>query len=379
MSIDFSVTNQQAAMFNATAQSTVSAAATGVLLGHAAAQVATPQSILADAAEELSFAVDTTDEFELEERKERDKIQKGQDDRVRLYEELMHQAGKTDEMNQLKQSLKAEGNRQNIANSAQRYFSDDTDAYVALMAVLQEFEQDDSIPEDTIKGIKDVLKGMEEEKGASIRAGMQGALSAAGFEDVAPADELRDLYRQSVCEFSSVNDAFAFIHEKYGDTGFPRAMDYLFSSLSADLASDVPSMEKTHLESVHGTLSQVRLLQSAHTDCERLLERWENVHDVKGVRDGSLKPMDLLGDIVALRNERFLSARNIESIVQKAKAPDLEREVLFLQDLLAMTRSFPTALFDGAEGRMKVLEAVQEAVDNVIAREDEYYANLENE
>ena len=41
-----------------------------------------------------------------------------------------------------------------------------------------------------------------------------------------------------------------------------------------------------------------------------------------------------------------------------------------------MTRNLPVRLFDGEQGRMKVLDAVQEAVDNAIQREDEYLANL---
>ena len=36
--------------------------------------------------------------------------------------------------------------------------------------------------------------------------------------------------------------------------------------------------------------------------------------------------------------------------------------------------STPTLLFDGEQGRMKMLDAVQEAVDNAIQREDEYLA-----
>ena len=46
----------------------------GSFMGNEVVQVPSPESLLADAAEELSFSADTTDEFELEERRERDKI-----------------------------------------------------------------------------------------------------------------------------------------------------------------------------------------------------------------------------------------------------------------------------------------------------------------
>lgn len=76
-------------------------------------------------------------------------------------------------------------------------------------------------------------------------------------------------------------------------------------------------------------------------------------------------------------------AKNISSgpcrsiaLISKAKAPDIEREVLFLQELLNMTRNLPVQLFDGEQGRMKVIDAVQESVDAAIRREDEYLASL---
>lgn len=203
-------------------------------------------------------------------------------------------------------------------------------------------------------------------------SGIQGALAAAGYPELDSADGLRDLYRQTVCDFTDVNAAFAHIHEKYGDVGFGKAMDFLFNALGNDLATDVPSMETTHLESVHATLEQVRLLQSTHVQCERLLQRWQDVH---GVQCG-LAPMELLGDLVDLRKEHFLGAMQIDRIASKAKAPDIEREVLFLQELLNMARNLPVQLFDGEQGRMKVIDAVQESVDAAIRREDEYLASL---
>ena len=132
-----------------------------------------------------------------------------------------------------------------------------------------------------IEDIRQGLAELEAEHGPQIRSGIQGALAAAGYPELDSADGLRDLYRQTVCDFTDVNAAFTHIHEKYGDVGFGKAMDFLFNALGNDLATDVPSMETTHLESVHATLEQVRLLQSTHVQCERLLQRWQDVHGVQ--------------------------------------------------------------------------------------------------
>lgn len=342
-------------------------------MGNAAARVEDPMSLLADAAEELTFAADTTDEFELEDRKERERAEESLAERVKLYQDLMHEAGKARDVDRLKDSLRAREGREKAAREALSRFPDPSDAYAALSDALESLSDDPSVDPAVLEDIRQGLAELEAEHGPQIRSGIQGALAAAGYADLDGTDNLRDLYRQTVCDFKDVNAAFAHIHEKYGDVGFDKAMDFLFNALSNDLATDVPSMETTHLENVHANLEQIRLLQSTHVQCERLLQRWESVH---GVTNAALTPMELLGDMVGLRNENFLGAMHIDRIAAKAKAPDIERQVLFLQELLSMTRNLPIQLFDGEQGRMKVLDAVQESVDNAIQREDEYLANL---
>lgn len=105
--------------------------------------------------------------------------------------------------------------------------------------------------------------------------------------------------------------------------------------------------------------------------CARLLERWSSVH---GIRHCPLDDMALLGKVLDLRKERYISGSRISRLAEEAGAPDIERKVLFLQELLNTTRSFAPSLFDGNEGRMKVLDAVQDAVDAAIAEEDAWLA-----
>jgi len=372
---DFAIHGQQVQTAQQMAQNVQSSASSmGVIAGRATSSVQSPESLLADAAEELSFAADKTEEFEIDERKQRDKVDSAIADRVRMYKELMHQAGKLDKMNALKQSLKAKADRDNIASSVKRYFSDPSDAYTALSIALEELEKEEG-NEAVCKSIRQAMADMDAEQGHAIRAGIYGALAAEGYTDLADVDTLKDTYRQTVCEFGSVNDVFKYVNEKYGTDGFDKAMNFLFHALSSDLGSDVPSMEKTHLESVHGNLAQVRLLQSAYIRCTELMARWENIH---GIKNDSFTAMDLLGDIVALRNERFLGSFQIDEIVKKASPPDIEHEVLFLQDMLGAVRSFPVRLFDDEQGYSKVFNAVQEAVDHAIEREDEFLASQEN-
>lgn len=351
-----------------------SSSVTGSFMGNAVVQQTSPESLLADAAEELSFSADTTDDFELEERRERDKIKKSEEERVRLYQELMHEAGKSEQLNQMRDSLRSRADSRRALDKVREYFPDPSDAWAALRQMQDEL-RGEGADEQLRRDVDAALAKLEEQEGPAIRAGIQGALAAAGYRELGGSDEMRDFYRRTVCDFTSVNEVFSHILEKYGGD-FEKAMDFLFSALSADMAADTPSMGLRHLESVHASLGKVRLTQSAYRLCETMMDRWEKVHGVHQDKNG-LTALGLLGEIVNLRDKRFVGASQIDGILAKAGAPDIEREVLFLQELLSTARKFPTALFDDEQGRMKILDAVQEAVDKAVEREDEYLATQE--
>ena len=86
MAFDFSVQNNQ---FSTMAAQNTGAAgganSIGSLLGQQVQLISSPLSLLADAAEEMTFAVDTTKEFELEERKDREKTDEATKKRVQLF------------------------------------------------------------------------------------------------------------------------------------------------------------------------------------------------------------------------------------------------------------------------------------------------------
>lgn len=345
--------------------------ADGVFMGHAVRVENSAEDLLADAAEELAFSADKTDEFELKERREKGRSASLMAEKVRLYQELMHKAGKTQNLTFLRSRINVEPWKSSILQKAKEFFPDPSDAWAALSELHDELAGDSS-KAALRKELGEALKQLEAESGPAIRAGIQGALAAAGFPELGGTDELRDVYRDTVGEFSSVTEVFGDIKARFGGD-FEKAMDFLFSALSADMACDEPSMGLKHLEDVNGKLGKVRLTQSAFLLCEAMDSRWHGVHGV----EGGTSPMSLLEDVISLRDQRFVGRMHVDAMLEKAKAPDVEHEVLFLQDLLQTVRNMPPAFFDGDEQRMKVYDAVQESVDAAVEREDEYLAQLE--
>ena len=61
----------------------------------------------------------------------------------------------------------------------------------------------------------------------------------------------------------------------------------------------------------------LRQLQSARSLCARLLERWSSVH---GIRHCPLDDMALLGKVLDLRKERYISGSRISRLAEEAGA-----------------------------------------------------------
>ncbi len=150
-----------------------------------------------------NLAADTTDEYELEDRKERERAESAYAERVKLYQDLMHEAGKSQNIDRLKDSLRAREGREKASREALYRFPDPSDAYAALSEALDAFSDNPSVDPSVIEDIRQGLAELEAEHGPRIRSGMQGALAAAGYPELDSADGLRDLYRQTVCDFTT--------------------------------------------------------------------------------------------------------------------------------------------------------------------------------
>lgn len=363
-----SIINQIQKNTGVSMEAAAGAAATGSLMGKNATEVESPMSLLADSAEELTFSMGEKEQTKLSERKTRSSTDKESIlERVRLYQELIHKSGKSREVDDLVDAMRTAISGRQALREAHARFKDETDAFAALQYAREKLRENKT----ACDAIDEALAMLEAESGPRIIAGIHAGLEAAGFTELGDADSLKNLYRKIIFDFGNAHEAFAHIQEKYGSDGFDQAVAFLFKTLGADLASCVPSDEPAHLANITKDLGVVRLLQSVYVLCDQVMTRWENTH---GVKNAQLSSMSLMDAILSWRDKAFLGKSDVDQVVVKANAPDIEREVLFLQDLLGATRQFPDRLFDGTQGRSKVVDAVQEAVDYAVEREDEFLA-----
>lgn len=374
MAIDFSVNTNTYTQQSVSHTSSASATQTGAFMGQAAKVATCPMSLLSAAAEEMTFAMDTTDEFELEERKEKKSIEDAMLERVEMYQEMMKQVGQADDVESFKMALVKQGNKRSPLEEAKERFPDTTDAWVALQTVAKELEKDPATPKEVINDIRAAIATLEESDGSRIKAGLISATVALDYADLGDNASLRELYQQNVFEFEDAYTVFQHVQKEYGSVGFEKAMDFLYGALSADIGSDLPSMENVHLEHVHANLGQVRLLNSTHILCDQLLNRWEKVH---GQANCPMNSMQLLEGVVGLGKERFLGTMHIDKIVDKVRSPDIEHTVLFLQEFLSIGRQLPPRVYGDEQGYRKVMDVIQQSVDRAIEKEDEWLASFE--
>ncbi|MDR0379731.1 MAG: type III secretion system gatekeeper subunit SctW [Candidatus Accumulibacter sp.] len=349
--------------------------AVGSLAGYQVKAADDPLASLADAAEELTFGVDNTKELTLKERKARTDNAANFLEKVEKYQALMEKAAERDKLESLYAFLKNNRNPQAALAKAKEWAGSDPALAWAVLRKARETLKDEA-PAVALEAIDAALEMQEKNEGPAIRAGIQGTLEAENHPALGEPFALGETYRQVVCDFhENLDDLFSFVLEKYGEKDFDAALDFLFRSLACDLESDQRSHDKAHLETVGAGLGRARVLNGAHTLTVRFLERCRSVHGM----DCAWTPMSFLKDVLALKKNRFLAARDIDGLLEKAKAPDIEHEVLFLQELLSTSRNFSTLLFENTEERIKFIGAVQESVDAAIVREDEMLALSEKE
>lgn len=345
-------------------------AASGTLFGEAAQVAEDPMSLLADAAEELTFAVDGTEDCEAEDRtEEQDDVR---NERLRaLLKKILEHDGRIQCVNELRDLLSSrQEDRREAMRQLRRFFPDPTESWLVLTMLLEDVGKPEGGDPEAAGRVRALMADLEAAEGPALRAGLRGMENADGFEALGTPTELGSLYRRAVLDFGTIEELYAHVLEKCGGS-FDAGADFLSRTLGADLASEAPSADRAHLEYVNANLGRMRSLRSAHAICGRLLDRWAGVHGVAGcpVRD-----MDLLGAVVALRGEAFISPDRFSRLAEEAGADNPERKVLFLQELLSAARSFPPVLFDGNEGRMRVIDAVQDAVDAAVDAEDAWLA-----
>jgi type III secretion protein W len=345
----------------------------GLFMGARVTQEESPMSLLADAAEELTFSLSEGEESRLDERKEKAGAKE-----QRSFDPFIEAARKPAQ----------EGGEKfgRALNHLERLFKSRNNAALAelLDALKQAADQEENPdPADQftlLVGLKDrlgdahplagtidrALDGLAAEQTFAVASGLAVDMAAPDFAELGDKD-LRGTYRSVVADFASPRETLSLLRDRFGEDAMDKGLDFLMTVLGNELSSAGPSLEKSRLKALTGDLAVVRVLGIVHTCCAAVLNRLDTAHGVKS-RMGS---EELLDAVLAARDNQYAGMQDFQHMAQRAGAPDTEREVLFLQDLLQGLRDLPDLFYEDHDARRRLQGALQNALDDAVRREDE--------
>ncbi|QND62151.1 type III secretion system gatekeeper subunit SctW [Mesorhizobium huakuii] len=256
---------------------------------------------------------------------------------------------------------------QDILRKVRQRFADPSYAYAALDLAARELRREglDQLAVRT-DGAKAQLMAKQ---GVAIRAGLNVSVAASEVAagDQRLAAELRDLYRATVSGDPGPLRLYREILSKFGVEGFARHVAFLTRALGEDIASAGPSVEPARLWEILSGLSALRVLDTVHECCQKMVERIRRRPDTIDIT-----ATGVMRQLLPLVENTVPGPSKIIPIPERLGIPpvplDLQIAVLReCRDLLAM---IPVGVYRDLEARKTTLRAVEEAMDIRIEREE---------
>ncbi len=332
------------------------------IMGRDVQEIRTAQTIFQEASEELSFTLDRSGDKTLSRRSEK-QPDRSRFERAKMYFDLLAQKGEQANDQKTKESvfdsfISSEPGSEAILREAMRHWAYPEEAWANLNAA-HDRAKERGIGSDLLSDINEAILMLENRYGGAIRAGITGALVTDSQLSESPRERGKE-YRETLFTCNSVISLYDRLQETHS-SDFSQAIDFLEKAVALDMESAAPSRSREALVSFGQSLNRLQLVRSADESLKKL-------------ETPSLSHGQLLGRILSIGNSPYPSAIDCESLARDAGKTKLEDRIYFLQALLTTLRSFPERLFESDEGRVKIVDAAQEAVDAAVKEEDELYA-----
>lgn len=336
---------------------------TAKIMGRDVSEIRTAQTLLQEASEELSFTLDRSGDKTLRNRSEKLLNDRSRFDRAKMYYDMLSQEGEQARDQKSKESLidsfiASEPGSEAILREAMRHWEYPEEAWANLDAAHERAKQR-GLGSSLLSEIDEAIVQLETRYGGAIRAGITGALVTDSKLDASPRERGKE-YRETLFSCDSVLSIYDRLQNTHS-ADFSESIDFLEKAVALDMESAAPSRSREALVAFGQSLNRLQLIRTADETLKRLATP-------------SLSHSELLGRVLSIGNSPYPSAIDCQSLANDAGKKEIEERILFLQGLLTSLRSFPERLFDTDDGRIKIVNAAQEAVDTAVREEDELYA-----
>lgn len=343
------------------------AATRGSWRGETLTVSSSPSSLLADAAEEMTFAQAEHEETkEVSERRVRSagSTQIPQIQEIMAYLELLGDRDDQAKLEELTSKLR-ESRGFGGGQAARDAFGDVSQQFLALGYALRRFEDEDDAA--AAATLREELEALVEDHGPAIQAGLNSAGAANAFAggDAGRAAGFRECYRETVLGRESLGDTFNAILERFGAADTRRSIAFLIRAAGDDLAARGPSTAPAELRSIIEDLYQLEVLATVMEGCQALGEAL--------ARDFGVGPVDaerLTKNLIDLAGERWVSGDRVAALARDFQVREVDARIAFLTRTKVVLRDMPPKVFAEPESRDKLLRAAQDALDAAIEEED---------
>ena len=358
------------------AQADVRADKSAQFKGESMVHLSNPTAILEDAAEELSFAQSEKVETKLSKRKleKTGSLKTLAAEQAQKYLEQVPDLERQQKLEDFARKVlrdKRDGRQSgdDLRHEAEQFSDDVTHQFLALQYLREEAVRQGA-PAELLNAIQDAAAGLENDQGPAIVAGLNVSRAAREFapEGTDNLDPLRDLYRDVVLDYSSIEDAYEKLTAADAGKDFKTSVNFLLKGLGADLGSGNSSLSGVRLKAIMDDMDKLKSLTTLYDDCADLLHRVQN--RVGEGNAAGVTSEDLMGTLLQAQSHGWQGSSFFSALPDKFHIAKGEPEIYFLQGFKEVMRSMPTKAFDGdLAKRERLLQSVQEAVDTAIDEE----------
>lgn len=255
---------------------------------------------------------------------------------------------------------------QDILRKVRRRFADPSYAYAALDLAARELRRE-GLDQLAIRtdGAKAQLMAEQE---VAVRAGLNISVAASELAagDQGLAAELRDFYRATVSSNPGPLRVYKEILRKSGVEGFAWHVAFLTRALGEDIASAGPSVEPARLCEILSGLSVLRVLDTVHESCKKMVERMRrrNIIDITAA--------GVMWQLLPLVEDTVPGPSKVIPIPERLGIPPIHLglQIAVLRDSRNLLAMIPIGVYRDLEARESTLRAVEEAMDILIEQEE---------
>lgn len=321
-------------------------------------------SMLADAAEELTFSHSESTEKEVSKRSIEDGRKADSLERVfqvSEIKELLKSLGDLDKralFRGLKALLKQQSkDPEDLRRRGKEQFKEPSHQYAALKMMAEALKARGA-SEGQLEVVEKAISGLMNDHGPAIQAALNIGETAKQYanDDTSVAD-LRAAYTENVHDYKTTSDVLNDLCKRFGEGKLQDAVGFMLCALAQDLEAAGSSINKSHLQVIMADMQRLKTLVTMHSHCELL---------VKNAKRLGAKPSycadRLLRELARLKDAPRPQKKQITVLPETAGLTEHEGQIRFLNDLQQIVRLIPSAAFSKPESREKLVEAINDAL-----------------